>query len=188
MWSLKVSQGATGEAEQQQSHQQRAPAMLHSWPDDPTLSQLGCCSPREFGNDWWRWLCCPFTHGMTPENRDLQCLTTLAPWLDIGSLWCIQVPTPFGLESIGAAFLSMAPWPYGPWPKVISALGWRPYMAMAAMGQDPNSVSPKRRQGTWNWIFGCCRARSPRQGHPCDEAPPNAKFPHMGPPNESIQY
>ena len=111
MWSLKVSQGATGEAEQQQSHQQRAPAMLHSWPDDPTLSQLGCYSPREFGNDWWRWLCCPFTHGMTPENRDLQCLTTLAPWLDIGSLWCIQVPTPFGLESIGAAFLSMAPWP-----------------------------------------------------------------------------
>lgn len=72
-------------------------------------------------------------------------------------------------------------------PKSSQLLGGALAMAMAAMGQDPNSLSPKRRQGTWNWIFGCCRARSPRQGHPCDEAPPNAKFPHMGPPNESIQ-
>ena len=41
------------------------------------------CLPKEFGKDWWRWSCCPFTHGMTPQNRDLQCLTTLA----LATLW-----------------------------------------------------------------------------------------------------
>ena len=47
------------------------------------------CLPKEFGKDWWRWSCCPFTHGMTPQNRDLQCLTTLAlaHWHPSATLW-----------------------------------------------------------------------------------------------------